>query len=84
MKWVYSISAVSAPRLLTRVVMIFDQQSLTLSEVSWRLNDGDATVEISLRVACPEALAQRMHAKLLHLQDLRMATLSADEERPSA
>ena len=50
MNWTYTIAAVSAPRLLMRVVMVFDQQSLTLSGVAWRLSHADGSVEMCIGV----------------------------------
>ena len=84
MTWTYNISAVPAARLLMRVALIFDQQLLTLSHVSWQLNEADGKVQICVRADCPPALAQRMHAKLLHLQDVCHATLIAETETPPA
>lgn len=80
MNFRYSISAEAAARLLTRVVMIFDQQLLMVKEVSWRL-DGER-VEILVEVDCPAALAQRMHAKLLHLQDVVEVSLTVNAATP--
>ena len=84
MKWTYTIAAVSARRLLMRVVLIFDQQSLTLTDVAWRCSDTDGNVEARLRVRCDEALARRLHAKLLHLQDVLHVALAAEGNAPLA
>ena len=83
MTWMYTILAEPAPRLLMRVALIFDQQLLTLSDLSWRSNDGEGNVAITLCVRCEESLARRMHAKLLHLQDILQAELVTAEEGTS-
>ena len=83
MTWTYTILAEPAPRLLMRVALIFDQQLLTLSDLSWRLNDGEGNVAITLCVRCEESLARRIHAKLLHLQDILQAKLVSAEEGTS-
>ena len=64
-----------------RVVLIFDQQSLTLTDVAWRCS-ATGNVEARLRVRCDEALARRIHAKLLHLQDVLHGALAAEENAP--
>ncbi len=84
MNWTYMISAVAAPRLLMRVALIFDQQSLTLSDVLWHHNDAEGNVAICVRVRCEEALAGRLLAKLLHLQDVWDVVLNAETEEPLA
>ncbi len=52
-----------------RIAQIFDQQLLTLEELRWRTLP-TRQVEITLWVDCEEHLAQRLQAKLFHLQDI--------------
>jgi hypothetical protein len=63
--WTYCITAAPQPRVLARVVQLFDQQLLTLTTLI--LTQGPETTSILLTVEVEPALARRLHAKLLHL-----------------
>ncbi len=74
MLWTYQISAAPKPRVLARVVQLFDQQLLTVSRLT--LTQDDETVAILVTVAVEAALAHRLHAKLFHVQDIEQVHLT--------
>lgn len=76
MEWKYAMTCMTGPRLLMRIALIFDQQLLTLEELTWSCVDDGAMVRVLVRVQCEEGLARRMHAKLLHLYDVLTAELT--------
>lgn len=76
MEWQYTMTCTPGPRLLMRVALIFDQQLLTLEELTWNCVDDGAMVRVRVLVRCEEGLARRMHAKLLHLYDVMTVELT--------
>jgi hypothetical protein len=67
-------------RFLMRVSQILEQQSLTPVDLHWKMTAPLAS-ELVFTVACEESLALRIHAKLLHLHDIREAELSVAHEK---
>jgi acetolactate synthase small subunit len=75
MQWTYQITAVSKPRVLMRLVQLFEQQSLVIH--SLRLALLDDHVKISLTVEVEPELAHRLQAKLYHQIDIQDVDLLA-------
>jgi acetolactate synthase regulatory subunit len=75
MKWTYQITAASRPRVLMRLVQIFDQQSLVIRSLELALLDN--RVRISLTVEVERELALRLQAKLYHQMDIENVDLLA-------
>jgi acetolactate synthase regulatory subunit len=73
MQWTYQITAASRPRVLMRLVQLFEQQSLVISDLNLALLDN--LVKINLTVEVETALAHRIHAKLYHQLDIREVEL---------
>lgn len=69
MKWTYTITAESRPRLLMRVAQVFDQQSLLMRSLQLTQSSDHAVLHITIEA--PELLARRIHAKLYHHTDIR-------------
>jgi acetolactate synthase regulatory subunit len=75
MRWTYHITAASKPRVLMRLVQVFDQQSMTISSLELALlND---SVSITLTVDADRELADRVRAKLYNQIDIRDVDLYA-------
>ena len=77
MRWTYRITAAAArPRLIMRLVQLFDQQLLEIDRLEvMRLHD--ATM-VRIVVRCEEHVARRIHAKLYRLADVAHVLLSND------
>jgi acetolactate synthase regulatory subunit len=75
MKWTYQITAASKPRVLMRLVQLFDQQSLVIRSLELALLDN--RVRISLTVEVERELALRLQAKLYHQMDIENVDLLA-------
>ena len=75
MKWIYQITAASKPRVLMRLVQLFDQQSLVIRSLEPALLDN--RVRISLTVEVERELALRLQAKLYHQMDIENVDLLA-------
>ncbi len=69
MRWTYQITAASRPRVLMRLVQVFDQQSMTIRSLELALLDD--CVVISLTVDADQELAHRVRAKLYNQTDIR-------------
>jgi hypothetical protein len=68
MQWTYQIIAASRPRVLMRLVQVFDQQFLVIRSLELALLDD--RVKISLTVTAEPELAHRVRAKLYNLMDI--------------
>jgi acetolactate synthase small subunit len=75
MEWTYQITAASRPRVLMRLVQIFEQQSLVIRSLDLALLDN--LVKINLTVEVEAALAHRIQAKLYHQLDIQEVDLIA-------
>jgi hypothetical protein len=75
MKWTYQITAASRPRVLIRLVQLFDQQSLVIRSLELALLDN--RVRINLTVEVERELALRLQAKLYHQMDIENVDLLA-------
>jgi acetolactate synthase small subunit len=75
MQWTYQITAASRPRVLMRLVQVFDQQSLVISSLKLALLDD--CVRITLTVEVEPELARRLEAKLHHQIDVQTVELLA-------
>ncbi|WP_353063077.1 hypothetical protein RBB77_17535 [Tunturibacter psychrotolerans] len=75
MKWTYQITAASRPRVLMRLVQLFDQQSLVIRSLELALLDN--RVRINLTVEVERELALRLQAKLYHQMDIENVDLLA-------
>ena len=75
MQWTYRIIAASRPRVLMRLVQLFDQQSLVIRSLELALLDN--CVKISLTVEVERELALRIQAKLYHQIDIESVDLLA-------
>lgn len=82
MLWTYRLRCLSGPRLMMRVAQLFDQQGLNIESFSWLLDAAGEFVVIELSVRCGAALAHRLQAKLLHLQDVCEADLREHAATP--
>jgi glycine cleavage system regulatory protein len=76
MEWTYQITAASRPRVLMRLVQLFDQQSLVIRSLELALLDN--RVKINLTVDADAALAHRIQAKLYHQLDIQEVDLVAE------
>jgi acetolactate synthase regulatory subunit len=76
MEWTYQITAASKPRVLMRLVQLFDQQSLVIRSLELALLDN--RVKINLTVDADTALAHRIQAKLYHQLDIQEVDLMAE------
>jgi len=76
MEWTYQITAASKPRVLMRLVQLFDQQSLVIRTLELALLDN--SVKINLTVDADAALAHRIQAKLYHQLDIQEVDLVAE------
>ena len=78
----YKITATSCPRLLARVLQLFDQQMLAPATLHFMRHGEETLIEIG--VACEVALARRLVAKLYHLQSVQSVTLAPNDGREDA
>jgi hypothetical protein len=87
MEWTYRISAAARPKVLSRVVQVFDQQLVSMCRCS--LEEAGELLELVVTVDIEHDLAQRIHAKLykqldlLHI-DLVAGRLSSPREERTA
>jgi acetolactate synthase small subunit len=75
MEWTYQITAASKPRVLMRLVQLFDQQSLVIHSLQLALLENK--VQIKLTVEVEAELAKRLQAKLYHQLDIQNVELLA-------
>lgn len=75
MKWTYQITAASRPRVLMRLVQIFEQQSLAICSLQLALLDNHVKITLTAEVEPP--LAHRIQAKLYHQSDIQQVELIA-------
>jgi hypothetical protein len=75
MKWTFQITAASRPRVLMRLIQIFDQQSLVIRSLELVLLDN--RVRINLTTEVETELARRLQAKLYHQTDIEDVELLA-------
>ena len=75
MEWTYRITATSGPRVLMRVVQLFDNQRLAIRSLS--LKDSDGRVDILINADTATEQARRIHAKLYHQVDILQVELTA-------
>ena len=68
MEWTYKISASVRPKVLMRVVQVFDQQSVAMRRCL--LEECGEVLEVTIVAEVDEDLARRMQAKLHKLVDL--------------
>jgi acetolactate synthase regulatory subunit len=68
MEWTYRISAAARPKVLMRVVQVFDQQLVAMRRCS--MEEAGNLLELSITVDIEQGLAQRIHAKLYKQHDL--------------
>ena len=73
MQWTYQITAASRPRVLMRLVQVFDQQALIISSLQLALCDD--RVKITLTVDVEPELAHRILAKLYNQTDIQTVDL---------
>lgn len=73
MQWTYQITAASRPRVLMRLVQVFDQQRVTISSLQLALLDDH--VNIALTVEVETELAYRIQAKLYSQTDIQKVDL---------
>lgn len=64
----YQITAASRPRVLMRLIQVFDQQSMIISSLELALLDD--CVKITLTVDADRARAERVRAKLYNQNDI--------------
>jgi hypothetical protein len=75
MRWTFQITAASRPRVLMRLVQVFDQQSLVIRSLELVLLDN--RVKINLTTEVEPELARRLQAKLYHQVDIEDVELRA-------
>ena len=75
MQWTYQIVATQQPRVLARVLQLFDQQSIVLQSLMLTQTEVEIRVRISAEIE--PALAVRLQAKLLHLMAVVEVQLEA-------
>jgi hypothetical protein len=75
MRWTFQITAASRPRVLMRLVQIFEQQSLVIRSLELVLLDN--RVKINLTTEVEPELALRLQAKLYHQIDIEDVELLA-------
>ena len=75
MRWTYEITTAARPKVLMRLVQVFDQQLLTIDCLHLRTFEDHVT--ISLTVDVETELAYRIRAKLYNLTDIRNVDLQA-------
>ena len=80
MEWTYRISAAARPKVLMRVVQVFDQQLVTMRRCS--MDEVGELLELSVTVDIEHDLAQRIHAKLYKLHGLLQIDLIAAQVPP--
>ncbi|QHN02309.1 hypothetical protein FTO74_02170 [Granulicella sp. WH15] len=81
MEWKFQLTAAARPRVLSRVMQLFDQQSLNVRSLVF--TQTAEVIVIQALVEVEAALAQRLQAKLYRQIDLREVMLTACEERLS-
>jgi acetolactate synthase regulatory subunit len=80
MQWTYHITAAAQPRVLARLLQLFDQQSLDLNSLIF--TRAGATLAIQLTAEIEPALAHRLHAKLYNLLDVEQVRLEPNRPPP--
>jgi hypothetical protein len=75
MHWTYQITAVSQPRVLPRLVHLFEQEPLVIHSVDLALLD--RSVKISISVEADPGLARHLQARLYHQADVQDVELLA-------
>ena len=73
MDWTYKITAAANPRMLLRVLQLFDQQRLAYHQLSYAVAGEVATIVI--RTPADPHHASRIHAKLYNQHDIREVEL---------
>ncbi len=73
MHWRYQITAASQPRVLPRLIQLFEQQLLVIRAPDLAL--GDRSVTTNITVEADSELAQRLQAKLYHQIDVQQVEL---------
>ncbi|CAN5704811.1 hypothetical protein BH10ACI4_BH10ACI4_08340 [soil metagenome] len=81
MEWTYTINALSRPRVLMRVVQVFDQQMVNMREC--RLIESGDSLRITILIDASEDLARRMHAKLYKQLNMEHIDLVAGRSIPN-
>ena len=79
MQWTYQITAASRPRVLMRLVQLFDQQSLVIQTLQLALLDN--RVQINIIIDTEPELAHRLQAKLYHQVDIQNVELLPNTPR---
>lgn len=80
MQWTYKIIATPQPRVLARVLQLFDQQLIVVQSLTLTQTEVEIRVRISAEIE--PALAVRLHAKLLHVmavEDVQLETPATSE-----
>jgi hypothetical protein len=77
MEWTYRISAAARPKVLMRVVQVFDHQLVAMRRCS--LDTAGELLELEIAVDIEQQLAQRIHAKLYKKLDLLQIDLIAGQ-----
>ncbi len=74
MEWTYKITAAAKPKVLLRIVQLFEQQSLSARSIVYTVTG--ETVTILLHVQAETHHAHRIHAKLHSQYDIRQVELT--------
>ena len=88
MNWTYQITAASQPRVLPRLVRLFEQHPLVIRALDLALLD--RSVKISISIEAEPELAHHLQAKLYQQDDVQQVELLAGpspttlKKRPSA
>ena len=77
MKWIYNIGASLRPRVLMRVILVFDQQRVSVRRCL--VVENDQVLEMTITVDAEENVARRICAKLCGQEDIRCVELSSEE-----
>ena len=69
MLWTYQITAASRPRVLMRLVQVFDQQCLVIRSLTLSLLDDHVSIAVTIEVEPGQA--HRVRAKLCNQIDIQ-------------
>ena len=81
MQWTYQIVTTPQPRVLARVLQLFDQQRITVQTLVLTQTEVDIRIRLSAKIE--PALASRLRTKLLDLlaiEDVQLETSSIQDE----
>jgi acetolactate synthase regulatory subunit len=80
MEWTYKITAAANPRVLLRVLQLFEQQRLSARSIVYTVAGGAVTILMHVHAEADHA--GRIQAKLHNQHDIREVELTPAQDEP--